>query len=159
MTSDEATVGSSSPDSNPADNSTTPLSSGVLGDKTSADPHRKVIFIRGMPSASSCGGEFPDWLVDTLATRWVEKEIGGNLRDDPTRRDFLYFSYSGEYCEGGEPGNKCSGAQCNVGDYRWPSYPKEDTCVGTFDAADKLHEMLGKIVQEHTDRRVDSLSP
>jgi len=117
------------------------LRSEKISDKSSSESptapsyeeERKVIFVQGLNSESgSCGQSFRSrvqWMVDYLVnTPWV-RERAPSL-DSP--QDFLYFSYSGEYCRG---------------DLRLPSYTQSDTCLGVADAASKLDTMVRTAVR------------
>jgi pimeloyl-ACP methyl ester carboxylesterase len=105
---------------------------------------RKIIFIGGLDSEclNDCSDPakvgFPDkqgqnrvqWIVNHLTTN---DEVKKQVLLDPNR-DFLYMSYSGEYCEkDGSP------------DFRRPKYAAQDTCGGVIDAADKLNKMVGSL--------------
>ncbi|GEM_PF-5383342 len=106
---------------------------------------RKVIFIDGIDSESvitDCtdqtkvglvnaadGKNRVRWIVDYLATN---EEVKKQVPLDADR-DFLYFSYSGNYCSKDGKGSK---------DYRRPKYEASNTCSGVIDAADKLDQLI-----------------
>ncbi|MGK2964512.1 MAG: esterase/lipase family protein [Tepidiformaceae bacterium] len=83
---------------------------------------RKVLFVQGLNSQSRCpdGDAFvdrgPRWMRDLLESDGFagELELGAD--------SFAYFSYSGEYCEGGIPGTVAA-----------PDYRKSATCAGIAD--------------------------
>lgn len=81
---------------------------------------RKVVFVQGIDSESGCPGgrgfvgRAPQWVADALAS---EPDVTAIASIDPA--NFVYFSYSGTYCSGGDgtrgefadysPGETCSG--------------------------------------------------
>lgn len=89
--------------------------------RTSVDvAPRKVVFVQGIDSESGCPGgrgfvgRAPQWVADALSS---ESDITAVASIDPA--NFVYFSYSGVYCGGGDgtrgefadysPGETCSG--------------------------------------------------
>jgi uncharacterized repeat protein (TIGR01451 family) len=111
-------------DVNPANNSATATTQVMAAPRE----ERKVIFIQGLNSESKdCGQSFRSrvqWMVDYLLnTPWVRERVPS--LDSP--QDFLYFSYSGDYCNE---------------DLQQPYYAQSHTCRGVADAADKLTTMV-----------------
>ncbi|MCK9518244.1 MAG: alpha/beta hydrolase [Dehalococcoidia bacterium] len=94
---------------------------------------RKVVFIQGMNSESRCPGgdrfldRAPAWLGEHFAT---DEALRASLLVEPD--DFVYFSYSGEYCDGS---NGLSGAA--------PAYGWGDTCTSIDGgSAARLKELI-----------------
>ena len=94
---------------------------------------RKVVFIQGMNSESRCpdGGRFLDRAPAWLAAHFAADEaLRESLEVDAS--DFVYFSYSGEYCDGS------TGVNGSAPDYGW-----SDTCESIDGgSAERLKELI-----------------
>lgn len=99
---------------------------------------RKIVFIQGINSESFCpnGADFapraPAWVGNFLAT-----DAPLRARIDTTSGAFVYFSYSGRYCGGGD------GTHGEFADYQGT-----DTCVGVSGsdgAAAKLKALIDRL--------------
>jgi uncharacterized repeat protein (TIGR01451 family) len=121
-----------------------------------SEAHRKVVFVQGIDSESSCSDGLTfkkrvDWMMYYLTGldhrgAWIrEQYFALTPWTEDSEGDFRYFSYSGDYTCGDVPAPMAE-------------YDPDDTCDGVGAAADRLHQLLEGLVGEDPDVSFDLIT-